>query len=196
MNKEYFVDYIKTIYQIFNRRVPDLEVQQLWYERVKDWPLDFFEWSKKNFAGMDKIPDNVGSYIISIYPDWKSLNKHKFTKRYDGCHDCSGIHDKLGQGYYAFRREEGDVLFRYFIPCQCKGVFSPKDKPDYFIIPKSQAKAQGFTLIPQNFKGSVLAYEMELRGQYVNDDSDSYIQAEREALYQEKYNKLLAKIGA
>lgn len=87
-----FVEFVTDVFDYFERKRPNDNTMDLWFDEVRNIPDEPLEWIKgKIFKENDNKPSNLPATMWALYNAWLQANPHKraFTEEKD-CPDCEG----------------------------------------------------------------------------------------------------------
>jgi len=87
-----FLDFVTDVFDYFERKRPNDNTMDLWFDEVRNIPDEALEWIKSRiFKENDNKPSNLPATMWALYNAWLQANPHKraFTEEKD-CPDCEG----------------------------------------------------------------------------------------------------------
>ena len=131
-----FLDFVTDVFDYFERKRPNDNTMDLWFDEVRNIPDEALEWIKSRiFKENDNKPSNLPATMWALYNAWLQANPDKRAHRESvNCPDCEGgwlvLHKRLPM--YA-------IPITHSAPCgRCKQI------PAAQYMTMFQAKEKGF----------------------------------------------------
>jgi len=131
-----FLDFVTDVFDYFERKRPNDNTMDLWFDEVRNIPDEALEWIKSRiFKENDNKPSNLPATMWALYNAWLQANPHKraFTEEKD-CPDCEGgwlVLQKRIDGY--------KQPISHSAPCgRCKQI------PNAYYLTLEEAERKGY----------------------------------------------------
>ena len=87
-----FIEFVTDIFDYFERKRPNDNTMDLWFDEVRNIPDECLEWVKgKIFKENDNKPSNLPATMWALYNAWLQANPDKRAHREAvNCPDCEG----------------------------------------------------------------------------------------------------------
>lgn len=146
MNYDKFYQGLEDIYNTFGKKMPEANVVERIFSRVKDLPDRFMQYAVKHFEDQEKLPQNMGMYLFrNLWPDFLDSNPNmKSTLDVASCPKC----DPNIPGYRKIYEQEktgwGETVWKpVLVRCACGNAPNPRNEPVYT---DSELEAKGYAL--------------------------------------------------
>ncbi|GEM_PF-3481189 len=105
-----FIEFVTDIFDYFERKKPNDNTMDLWFDEVRNIPDECLEWIKsKIFKENDNKPSNIPATMWALYNAWLQAHPEKRAHRESvNCPDCEGgwlvlqkiVENKFGKPMY------------------------------------------------------------------------------------------------
>jgi len=87
-----FLDFVTDVFDYFERKRPNDNTMDLWFDEVRNIPDEALEWIKSRiFKENDNKPSNLPATMWALYNAWLQANPDKRAHRESvDCPDCEG----------------------------------------------------------------------------------------------------------
>lgn len=87
-----FLDFVTDVFDYFERKRPNDNTMDLWFDEVRNIPDEALEWIKSRiFKENDNKPSNLPATMWALYNAWLQANPDKRAHRESvNCPDCEG----------------------------------------------------------------------------------------------------------
>lgn len=139
MTAQEFSDFLKELRFAYELKMPEKDIMQHWYQRIKQVPGEALSWiSDRILASNDRFPKRFDALVSTMFREWLAANPDKRAPT-QICHECD-------QGYVTVMETEEHLYGNQLIPVAyacgaCRAFVRGVKK-----LTKSQAKREGAIL--------------------------------------------------
>lgn len=168
ISKQELHNYLSQMYGIFGRSAPNAALQEIIHTQAGAFPGEFFEWACKRFFDLEKLPANVGRYLLhDLWPEWKRTNPQQVRREHQTCQSCEGPLDLPGFGFYVWLPDENGHYWRHAQPCPCAQIpheSRQRGRTKREVWDECKASGVEIRMAPRGYTGNLDEFDREVNG--------------------------------